>query len=164
MHKRLRLLCIPSCQTLGVMTKEFTEDPEYLSSCTLMVIGQKLVPRSVTQLLRLRPSNSWQKGDPNSLGTNTRVSGGWKRALPQSLEAKELHVQLGYWCRLLEGRKQAIRTLAKREELCALDCLAISENTVSIILLPSLQLAVAKLGLEFRLSFWAHSEGGRRDA
>ena len=146
------------------MNSEFTEDREYLSSCTLVVIGEKLVPRSVTQLLRLRPSKSWQKGDPNSLGTNTRVSGGWKRALPQSLESKELHLQLGYWCRLLEGRKQAIRTLAKREELCALDCLVISEKTASIILLPSLQLAVAKLGLEFRLSFWVRSKRGHRDA
>ena len=146
------------------MSKELTEDREYLSSCTLLVIGENLIPRSVTQLLRLRPSKSWQKGDPNSLGTNTRVSGAWKRALPQSLEAKEFHVQLGYWCRLLEGRKQAIRTLANREELCALDCLVLSENTASIILSPKLQLAVAKLGLELRLSFWACSEGGQRDA
>ncbi len=146
------------------MSNEFTEDREYLSSCTLVVIGEELIPRSVTHLLRLRPSKSWQKGDPNSLGTNTRLSGAWKRALPQSLEAKELHIQLGYWCRLLEGRKQAIRTLARREELCALDCLVISQNTASIILLPSLQLAIAKLGLEFRLSFWASSERGHRDA
>jgi len=119
-----------------------------------MVRGPDLDPDQVTRLLRLRPTKSWRKGEPNSLGTSSQSAGGWKRAIPQSLQAKRLDQQLSYWCRLMVDRKRELRALTQREELCALDCLVIAEKTASIIVPQDLQCAIAKLGIELRLSFW----------
>ena len=139
-------------------------DPEYVSHATLMILGDDLNPADVSTLLRLRPSQSWKRGDMHSCslpgGSSLEFStvhnwGGWKKKLPASQAARTLPGQLRFWARTLRGRSGAIAKLTAAGHLCALDCFIGTEATASVVLPPELQMGLAQLGLELRLSVWA---------
>ncbi|TXC66472.1 DUF4279 domain-containing protein [Piscinibacter aquaticus] len=131
-------------------------DCEYQSTVTLMLLGDNLVPGEITRLLSLRPTQAWRRGEPSHRASDpVHGYGGWKKALPESQVSRPLPSQLRYWVRTLAGRSQAIATLAHQGHLCSLSCYIASSGTASIIVPPELQRAVAALGLELRLSFFA---------
>jgi len=60
-------------------------DPVYLSHVTLMFLGDDLKPSEITHSLRLRPSQSWLRGDPHAPGNKSVHSyGGWKKSLSKA--------------------------------------------------------------------------------
>jgi len=130
---------------------------EYVSSVTLMFLGDDLIPTDVTNLLALRPNQSWKRDDVKSFGSSSHKYkwGGWKKYLPKSLHEKTLDVQVAYWARTLASKKTPIRKISKSSALCALDCFITTSATASIIIPVELQKSIAALGLELQVSFWA---------
>ncbi len=135
------------------------EQREYISSATLMVLGTDLLPSSVSSLLRMRPSKSWQRGEPKTfrgkpLGETSHEWGGWKKSLPPSQMARSLERQLHYWARLLEGRADAFSELNRWGCRCALNCYVGTSGTATIALPPELLTAIGRLGLTLELDVW----------
>jgi hypothetical protein len=60
--------------------------------------------------------------------------------------------QLRSWARTLRGRSKAIAKLTAADHLCILNCYIGTRETASVILPPDLQVGLAHLGLEIRLS------------
>lgn len=139
-------------------------DPEYVSHATLMILGRDLDPSVISTNLRLRPTQSWQRGDTKSValpGANTLAFasvhewGGWKKTLPASHATRPLPGQLHFWIRTLHGRSKVFERLSASGHHCALDCYVGTAATASMILSPDLQRELAALGLELRLSVFA---------
>ena len=128
-------------------------DREYSSHVTLMILGDNLDPAAISTLLRLRPNQSWKRGDSGKLW------GGWKKCLPQSMHHWPLDRQLRYWARTLRDRASTFAAISSDSNLCALDCYIGSAATASIKFPIELQTSLAGLGLELRLSFLIHAEG-----
>lgn len=136
-------------------------NPEYLSHVTLMILGSNLDPLSVSRSLRLRPTQAWRQGEPKTHDcSSSHEWGGWKKALPNAQFTQPLSRQLAFWVKALSGRAQAIAKLTRAGNSCALSCYIGSSDTASIIISPELQRAVAALGLELQLSFFADENGG----
>jgi hypothetical protein len=128
-------------------------DREYSSHVTLMILGEDLVPAEVSALLGLRPNQSWKRNESGQRW------GGWKKFLPQSKKDWPLDRQLRHWERILRGRGDTFTAISGRGNLCVLDCYIGSDATASIIFPVELQTSLAALGLELRLSIFAHAEG-----
>lgn len=133
------------------------EDREYICSVTLMILGEKMEPDSVSTLLRLRPNKSWRRGTQSAISGNAHQWSGWKKFAPPSIQEKRLETQLAYWVKTLDKNKDALRKLVRAGSYCALDCFITTEATASIIVEPKMQRAVSLLGLDLRLSFFAHN-------
>jgi hypothetical protein len=131
-------------------------DPEYLSYVTLMFLGDDLIPSEVSTVLRLRPTKSWARGEPRGASPSVHDWGGWKKSLPESRLSHSFPSQLHFWVRTLRGKEDQLLSLSEAGYLCALNCYVGSRATASIILSPKLQRAVAAIGLELRMSFFAH--------
>ena len=69
-----------------------------------------------------------------------------------------LEEQLELWVGLLRSRIAGLRQLRLFGLECALDVFVTSSETASVMISNQLQRKVAALGLEMRISFWAHSE------
>ena len=135
-------------------------EPEYLSSATLIVLGTHLDPKEASTLLRMRPSDSWVRGDPKVIqgkviGSNAHKWGGWKKSLPPSQMSKSLERQLGYWVRILGSTADGLVRLAALGNLCVLNCYLGTSGTATIALSPELQVAVGRLGLRLELDVFA---------
>jgi hypothetical protein len=131
--------------------------PGYLSYVTLAVVGDDLDPGEVTRALRLFPSQSWRRGEPTGHAPNSTYRGsGWKKSLPEAELALPLEGQLLYWARELHGRAEGISRLVRAGHECSLVCYIGSSGTASIVLPVALQKAVAALGLQLEISFFAH--------
>ena len=132
------------------------DNREYLSGATLLILGDALDPALVSRSLRLRPSQSWKRGEQKrSIGIafhSLHAWGGWKKFLPPAQEQKELTSQLRYWVRTLRGRGPAFAQLARSGYHCSLDCFVGTNATASLIFPPDLQGSIAALGLELRIS------------
>ena len=130
---------------------------EYLSHVTLMFLGDDLKPSEITRSLGLRPRQSWMPGEPSASGSKSVHShGGWKKSLPKAQLLRPLPSQLRFWVRALSGRTRAIAAIASQGHLCTLNAYIASSATASIIIPADLQRAIGALGLELRLSFFAH--------
>ncbi|KAB2310644.1 DUF4279 domain-containing protein [Betaproteobacteria bacterium SCN2] len=134
---------------------------EYLSHVTLMILGNNLDPQSVSRSLRLRPTQAWRQGEPKTRDLHSTYEwGGWKKALPNAQLTEQFARQLAFWVKALAGRAKAISKLSRAGNLCALNCYIGSSGTASIVIPPELQRAIAALGLELQLSFFAYDDGG----
>jgi hypothetical protein len=132
--------------------------PDYLSYVTLAVVGDDLDPGEVTRTLRLFPSQSWRRGEPMGHAPNSTYRGsGWKKSLPEAELALPLEGQLLYWVRELYGRAEGIYRLVRAGHECSLVCYIGSSGSASIVLPVALQKAVAALGLQLEISFFADS-------
>lgn len=136
-------------------------EPEYTSYISLLVLGDELQPRNVSRTLGLRPTQSWSKGDPkqNTGRKASKISvhswGGWKKAAPASQSALPFSSQLRYWVRTLRHKTPQLLKLTRQGHLCVLNCYLATSATASIVIPSVLQLEVATLGLELRLSAFA---------
>ena len=109
------------------MTTKPTEEPEYISSATLMVLGTDLRPRDVSTVLGMRPSQAWAKGERMTfrgsvIGESLYEWGGWKKSLPASQEHRLLSQELEYWARRLNNKVAAFSQLASLGFHCSLRC------------------------------------------
>lgn len=150
-----------------------TEEPEYLCSATLIILGDDLVPENVTELLKIEPDQMWRRGERKSFvcpdGTVEYLDsisewGGWKAFIPDEQQALELEEQLTYWCDLLEGLEPVMREL--EEEGCRLwiSCYVSTSAPTSIILSADLQQRLAALRLELEFSIFAHRDSSDGEA
>ena len=151
-HVHQRLSCGRSIQSLGPRSK-LGRDAEYTSSVTLIILGTALDPQEVSRALRLRPAQSWKRGDTR--GKSAYDWGGWKKFLPASQESRPLASQLRYWARTLKGLSKPLSKLTNAGHICMLDCFIGTDATASIVIPSDLQSELAALGLEIRLSVWA---------
>jgi hypothetical protein len=136
-------------------------EQEYLSSVTLMLRGLDLEPDEASKLLRMRPNQSWRKGDRGPSGKKHEWSG-WKKFMPARFESKELDSQLAYWCRALKGRDSAIRRMSTPRNSCVLRCFVTTDETASIVIGAKLQQSLAKLGLVIELAISVHPHDAER--
>lgn len=121
------------------------EEPEYISSATLMILGDDLDPEDVTKKLGYVPSQSWRRDA-------THEWGGWKRFVDPEHTNDPLEEQVEFWCSALRDRTEAISRLKSQGCHCALDLFVTTDATASIIIPELLQKQIAALGLELRLS------------
>lgn len=148
-----------------------TEEPEYLCSATLMILGDDLIPEKITELLKIEPNQTWRRGERKSLvrrgGTVEYFDsiyewGGWKAFIPGEKQDLELHEQLTYWCDLLERPEPVMRKLEEEGYWLQISCYVSTTATASIILSADLQQRLANLRLELAFSIFAGevSSGG----
>ena len=137
-----------------------TQEPEYLSSATLIILANDLDPQKVTKQLGLKPDQSWRKGERKSFvrddGTVRKLNGvyewgGWKCFLPEEKKRLKLSEQLSHWCDALVGQESAMRELDEQEYCLEINCYISTAATASIILSADLQKRLADLHLD--LSF-----------
>ena len=126
------------------------EHDEYLSSVTLMLLGDEFLPTIITEQLSLEPDQTWVVDDSHEWC-------GWKKFMPDELKSVELAGQIEYWVSILEGERTVLQQLHAGGIYLALDCFVTprDENggTASILLPPNLLKKVAVLGLELRFSY-----------
>jgi hypothetical protein len=138
------------------MTTSIIEEPEYMSSATLIVLGTRLQPREVSTLLRMRPSQAWARGDAKRhrgtrVGDSVHEWGGWKKVLPPSQRDRPLPQQLLHWLRLLKHKADAFSSLRDLDCRCVLNCYVGTSATATITLSAELQMAMSELGLDLEL-------------
>lgn len=133
---------------------------EYLSSITLMVVGELLDPGLVSQELEMTPSECWRKGDKKKVGESHHEWGGWKKFLPEAVKAKSFELQLQYWVVELNSKASVLSQLCMSGNRCLLDCFITTEATASLLLSAKLQQQVAALGAEIQVSIWAGTNAG----
>ena len=140
------------------------KDQEYVSSVTLLILGENLDPDVVSRELDLVPSQSWSKGVQHSYslsdGTgrcfNSRHEwGGWKLNLNSSYNDAPIETQLNFWCDTLSDKSSVLAKLKEKGMYCALRLFVTTDNTASIVLSEKLQGALSALGLEIELSIVA---------
>ncbi|HEY9627960.1 MAG TPA: DUF4279 domain-containing protein [Coleofasciculaceae cyanobacterium] len=133
------------------------QEPEYLSSATLIILADDLDPQEVTEQLGLQPNRSWCKGEQKSFvrnnGTVRKFNdvyewGGWKCFLPEEKKHLNLAEQLSHWCDALEGRESAMRELERQGYSLEINCYISTAATASIILSADLQKRLADLRLD----------------
>jgi hypothetical protein len=71
--------------------------PEYISSVTLVFLGESLDPTIVSAKLGIDPHESWMTGQPKRVGKELHQWGGWKRNLPEGLNNATVEEQMSYW-------------------------------------------------------------------
>ena len=139
-------------------------EKEYVSSVTLMILGENLNPDMVTAQLSLTPSRAWCKGEQKSFVRSNGSKcvfdsrhewGGWKCFIDQTHENALLEKQLQFWCDTLRDRVDAIARLKSKGMHCALSLFVTMDDIASIILTAELQVSLASLGLELELSIMA---------
>lgn len=135
-------------------------EPEYLSSATLIILGPNLNPSDVSAALRMRPSDSWERGTPKmvrgrTVGTALHERGGWKKSLPPSQIHHSLERQLAHWERTLRKRAEGFVRLAAMGCTCELNCYVGTSATATVSLSPELQTAIGKLALTLSIDVWA---------
>lgn len=131
------------------------EQPEYISSATLMILGAHLQPGEVSSLLKMRPSKAWRRGEVKSVGESLHEWGGWKKFLPPAQIKRLLPMQLHYWARALKEKADAFSHLRALGYHCALNCYVGTSGTATISLPAELQLAIGALGLTLELDVFA---------
>ncbi len=122
-----------------------TEEREYLSSATFLVLGEDLEPDTVSKELGISASQSWRPDGSHQWG-------GWKKRIADEHRNAPLETQIEFWCDLLLDRTPGISKLKSRGHYCALDLCVITDSTASIIIPESLQKKLAELELEIRFS------------
>jgi hypothetical protein len=136
-------------------------DNEYVSSATLIVLGDALDPDVVSTELLLSPSRSWRKGEQKEFTRHDgsrRVFdsrhewGGWKLFMDPRYKNDPLETQLQFWCEALQGKSDVIAKLKSSGLRCILDIFVTTDATASIVLSEDLLKSVASLGLEIELS------------
>ena len=138
-------------------------EPEYRSHVTLMLIGRELDPRLVSNVLGLRATQTWTRGElkraPSGkvLSSEPHLDGGWKKSLPASQVARPFPLQLRFWAVKLREKARALSDLTGDGNLCALNCYVATSGTASIIIPAALQLDISALGLELQLSVFAEA-------
>jgi hypothetical protein len=142
------------------MTSTTNDQPEYLSSATLMVLGTSLRPHEVSALLRMRASEAWARGEPKlirgkGMGDTFHDWGGWKKTLPPAQRARSLPQQLRYWARSLTDKAGALSQLAALGYRCELNCFVGTSSTATLVLPPDLQRTIGDLGLTLSLNVFA---------
>jgi Domain of unknown function (DUF4279) len=126
---------------------------EYRSHATLMLLGDDLDPTEVSRAIRMRPSQSWSRGDPQtSVSASRHEYGGWKKFLPVALTNAPLERQLAYWAKKLLGQGDTLNVFVSRGYVCALNCYIGIDATASVVLPSHLLMSLASLGVELRLS------------
>lgn len=133
------------------------EEPEYISSATLIVLGALLQPGEVSSILKMRPSQAWRRGEVKSFGESPHEWGGWKRFLTASQMKRPLPMQLHYWARDLKEKAGAFSHLRALGYHCALNCYVGTSETATISLPAELQLEIGALGLKLELNVFAGS-------
>jgi Domain of unknown function (DUF4279) len=139
---------------------------EYDGSVLLIITGRSLDPTRVTALLRMRPFQTWRRGETRRIRGVTvspPLEGGWKARLPASARARPIEAQLKWWVRRLASASSTIRGLQTERCYCRLSWYMLTEATVSILIPNELQRALAKLNLHWEISMAAH-QGNHRGA
>lgn len=145
-------------QLLGVMTPP-KPPAEYKSYASLMFLGEELDPKEVSRLLHMRPTQAWHRGERIAHApASTHQWGGWKKSLPKSLECAPLERQLRFWTKTLADRAGDILSLEQLGYVCALNCYVGTKSTASLTLPNALLRAIAAIGVELRVSCFAHAE------
>jgi hypothetical protein len=155
----------PSTSPLAGARHAVPTTREYHGSVLLIVTGRSLDPTRVTALLRMRPFQTWRRGETRRIGGVTvspPLESGWKAGVPASARARPIEDQLKWWVRRLAPVSSIIRRLQTERCYCRLSWYMVTEATVSIVIPNEFQRALAKLNLHWEISMAAHKETHRR--
>lgn len=143
-----------------------SDDANVVCSATLLVLGDDLDPRRVTELLGIEPTRSWRRGERKSFTRRDGEPhcfeslyewGGWKCSLPDDVQNEALDQQLAWWCDLLEGREPAMRELEAEGYSLRMRCYVGAGESAVVEVSADLQTRLSNLRLGLTLSFHAHS-------
>ncbi len=102
---------------------EQLEKDEY--SATLLILGDELEPKDLTEKLGIEPNQSWRKGElkfPDS--DSVYETGGWKCFIPAEQEDLELEEQINWWCETLGGKASIMQLLEEKDFRLEMNCFA----------------------------------------
>lgn len=138
-----------------------------MTSVTLTILGEELLPQVVTDHLGLAPDQQWRKGDrkcrQRSDGTvrsfdSIHEWGGWKKWSSEEDRKMELPALLEHWCALLAPRREVLADLRRSGCEVMLDCCVVGAPE-SFAVEPDLLAKMAALSLTFGVTFYSHQEG-----
>jgi Domain of unknown function (DUF4279) len=131
-------------------------DPEYAGSVILIITGRKLDLARVTEMIRLKPFQSWLRGERKRSGqlvfSSLHHESGWKAKPPASVKKSPLEKQLRWWARRLATVSSQIRSLKSQGCYCRLSWFAATGSTVSLAIPNELQAALLRLNLDWEVS------------
>ena len=127
---------------------------EYLSSATLIILGNNFDPKYISRLLDLKPDQMWMRDEVKMIGEKLKhvyKDSGWKKYISKKYLNKYLEPQLEYWCKLLIAKSKAIKKLSKDGNRIVLNCFIGTDSTATININSELleKLAALKIGIEF---------------
>lgn len=127
--------------------KDMNKEPDEVASVTLIILGDDLEPGYVSDLLGMKPSQSWRKGEEKRKAKGTFYEwGGWKCFSEDN--SNVLEEQLESWLLLLERKAAAFRQMKENGWKCCLDCF-LAFDDVSTVCIPSeLSERTGELGLD----------------
>ena len=148
-----------SSSSLAGARESVPTDAEYTGSVLLIITGPCLDPGEVTRLLRIRPFQSWRRGDARTIRAvrlDSAREGLWKGRPPASVRTRLIEVQLNWWASRLAPSASRILRLQRQGCYCRLSWFMTTDATVSIVLPNNLQRALSKLNLHWEFSVFAH--------
>lgn len=126
-----------------------------VSSVTLMILGDDLIPSTVSELLELEPSQSWMRGEEKRLAKSTYYDwGGWKRFSPE--KDKPVEEKIDDWLKVLEGKEDAFEKMKDFGWRASLDVFVAFDEVATISLSNDISRKIGELNLE--LDFSLNSE------
>ncbi|MBD5779815.1 DUF4279 domain-containing protein [Pelagicoccus sp. NFK12] len=128
---------------------------EIVSSVTLIILGNDLEPSTVSELLDLKPSRSWKRGEEKPLARSTFYDwGGWKRLSPDTNDSVEEKIR--FWIGVLEGKEKAFEKIKDNGWRASLDVFYAFTECSTFSVSNDLSKKIGELNLE--LDFTLHSE------
>lgn len=139
-----------------------TSSHDYISSVTLIILGDDLDPHVVSDALGMEPSRCWRRGEEKKLAPGTFYDwGGWKCFGPDT--DAEVEDKIDYWLVQLRGKESELKSLKRRGCRCLLDVFLAFDEVATLQLTSEFHRKIADLGLDLDIcinSGDANSEQG----
>ena len=132
-----------------------------VSSVTLMILGEELEPSTVSDLVKLEPSQSWKRGEEKKFAKSTFYEwGGWKRFLEETDDSVE--EKIASWIGILEGKAEAFKAIKNYGWKASLDAFIAFNEASTISISNDLSRKIGELNLDIDFSLQAENRGANK--
>ena len=141
----------------------FTSESDYVSSVTLVFIGQDLDPELITDAIGILPSQSWKRGETKIFRSGRKHVyswGGWKLFQSDATLHVPLHKQFEYWVSLLAEKADRLRKLREMNYPAVLDCYISIDEVATETFTAELLAKIASIGVGIELNCFASNAQG----
>jgi hypothetical protein len=115
---------------------------------TLRIFSEKLSPTEVTKILKIKPTESFQKGEPLNKGKLHRKTNGWFFETENTVKSRDTRRHIDFILQAVGRKGRAIKNLHQKG--CQLDIISyfVSTGQGGPALWPHQMLKLGQLGVE----------------
>jgi hypothetical protein len=112
---------------------------------TLRIFGDKISPVEITKILKIKPTRSFQKGEPFSKKRLVRKTNSWFLCTEKSVKSRDTRRHIDFILRVVEKKTSAVKLLKRKG--CKLDIVSyfVSIGQGGPMLSPHQMLKLGKL-------------------